>query len=114
MEATGNVLLFVDDNSALHRGARTLLKSKFSHILTAGSDAEADVLLLTNPVTHLMVDYFLGDANTGDHCIRKWRALYPSIRQAILISGSVSEINQTDIDAVYTKPFDFNSITFKP
>ena len=104
------VLLAVDDSQSMPRMYARILMAEFDEVLTANTPKEAEQLLRSNEVTHIICDYDLGkDEPTGVGLLSKWRIAYPTIVRAILITGTdLSLIDKTppEIDSLIIKPID--------
>jgi len=88
-EAERTTLLVVDDESAVCRAVRRLLRDKFDEIVTVETPADADAVLASRPVTHVVCDQCLGPGQPEGLAIASaWRAAYPSIRRLIILTGA--------------------------
>jgi CheY-like chemotaxis protein len=84
-----DVLLVVDDESAVCRAIAKMLKSKVDEVLTAYCPEEAELILASRDVTILICDHRFGtDRDIGLALTAEWRAKYPSIRFAALLTGT--------------------------
>lgn len=105
-----NVLVIVDDREDVRNSFARYFRRHFDQVRTASTPAEAEVELSNfPPPTHLVCDYWLGDAQpVGSVLIAKWKALYPTLQRAALVSGSeLQEIAcPQGVDAVFSKPAD--------
>jgi DNA-binding NtrC family response regulator len=101
------VLLVVDDELEICRMIEKTLARSFDEIHTATTTAEAEPVLKTNTVTHLIVDLYLGkDEPLGNDLIQSWRARYSSIQFAALFTGSSvdDKPDYEGVDGFYRKP----------
>jgi acetyl esterase len=108
MAAPDGCLLIVDDRADVARAFRRYLSRSFAVVLVAATPVAAEALLRASPpVTHLVCDYWLGDAwPVGTELVPRWRREFPSIRRAVPLSGShVRGIAPVPgVDAVLEKP----------
>jgi CheY-like chemotaxis protein len=82
-------LLVVDDESAVCRAMRRMLRGKFDEIVTVETPADAEVVLATRQVTHIVCDQCLGPGQPEGLAIASgWRAAYPSIRKLVILTGA--------------------------
>ncbi|MCP4599821.1 MAG: response regulator [Proteobacteria bacterium] len=101
------ILLVVEDNGQVSKMLKNLLGQEFDVVLVADSPAVAELLLGDHTVTHLLCDRELGPGLPyGEALIREWRERYPSIRRALLVTGTaVAPCRLLDgIDCVLPKP----------
>jgi CheY-like chemotaxis protein len=102
------VLLILDDEIEICRMLQRTLRGGFDevHVATRGTDAEE--VLRGRPVTHMIVDLFLGSEEPlGHELVRIWRDRYPHIRHVLVFTGSsVDERPHVyeGVDAVFGKP----------
>lgn len=90
MADTGKTtLLVVDDESAVCRAVRRLLRDKFDEIVTVETPADAETVLATRQVTHVVCDQCLGPGQPEGLAIAGgWRTSYPSIRRLVILTGA--------------------------
>jgi len=103
------VALVVDDEPIFCRCMSRLLSRDFDEVHVAGTPSEAEVILDTYPVTHLVCDYRLGaDLPPGSVYVDKWRSRYPTITRAILLTGALDYYVKSSegIDSVRAKGID--------
>jgi DNA-binding NtrC family response regulator len=82
-------LLVVDDESSVCRAVRRLLRDKFDEILTVETPADAEAVLASRQVTHLVCDQCLGPGQPEGLAVASgWRATYPSIRKLVILTGA--------------------------
>jgi CheY-like chemotaxis protein len=82
-------LLVVDDESAVCRALRRLLKGRFDAIIAVETPADAEAVLAAQRVTHVLCDQCLGPGQPEGLAIASgWRATYPSIRKMIILTGA--------------------------
>ena len=82
-------LLVVDDESAVCRVMRRMLRGKFGEILTAETPADAEAVLASRQVTHVVCDQCLGPGQPEGLAVAAgWRASYPSIRKLVILTGA--------------------------
>jgi CheY-like chemotaxis protein len=84
-----NILLVVDDESAVCRVVRRLLKKRFDEIVTAETPTDAETVLASHDVTHVICDQVLGPGQPqGLELARGWKTAFPSIRKIIVLTGA--------------------------
>jgi CheY-like chemotaxis protein len=102
-------LLVVDDESAVCRVLRRLLRNKFDDIVAVETPADAEAVLASRPVTHVVCDQCLGPGQPeGLEIASAWRAANPSIRKLIILTGA-NVMNLTalpGVDLVLPKTID--------
>ncbi len=104
---TPRIGLVVDDSAMIVKAISRTLGKSFDQFYGATSPAEAEAILQTHPVSHLVCDFDLGgEYPVGTDLIQKWRSLYPGIVRAIIYSGSQPSLISTtpEVDAVLEKP----------
>jgi DNA-binding response OmpR family regulator len=106
------VLLIVDDYEDMEPLFRRFLRKAFDEVLFARDLDQADALLATHPVTHLVVDYHLGPGGAGGcDIVASWRARVPTIGFAALFSGTrFDQALPAGIDAAFVKPNGFEGL----
>jgi CheY-like chemotaxis protein len=88
-DADRTTLLVVDDESAVGRVLRRLLRERFDEIVAVETPADAEAVLASRPVTHVVCDHCLGAGQPeGLTVASAWRAAYPSIRRLIILTGA--------------------------
>lgn len=106
-------LLVVDDEPDLAPMFRRFLKRDFDEILEAESASQAESLLSSRPITHLVVDATLPDCASGAELIERCRKAAPSVAFAALFSGSAATMPSTaqpGVDGVFQKPDGFEDL----
>lgn len=101
-----DVLLIVDDEERALRAMALISRGHFAEVYTARNQEEAEQHLAAHVVTHLLCDHWLGDASElGVELVRAWRTTYPSIRRAVIITGTDTHkvAATTAVDAVLSK-----------
>lgn len=84
-----DVLLVVDDESAVCRAVKKMLKDRFDEVLSAYSPDEAELILASREVTMVICDHRFGDnQDVGLKLVADWRKKHPSIRRAVLLTGT--------------------------
>jgi ActR/RegA family two-component response regulator len=100
------IALIVDDDRLLCRSVARALKPYFTEVMSATTPAAADEILGRHPITHLISDCVLGDdLPLGVELIPGWRRRCPTIRRAVVFTGSdLSGIYiPTEVDEVVEK-----------
>lgn len=108
------VVLVVDDEPVFCRAMARLLGRSFDAVLLAGTPEEAEQILETNPVTHLVCDYRLGRAlPPGTVFVAKWRERFPNICRAVVFTGALDYYVKAaeGVDAVRAKGIDPSEVT---
>jgi DNA-binding NtrC family response regulator len=103
------ILLVVDDESAVCRALSRILGKLFDEVLTAMNPVEAETVLATRPVTHLVCDHWFGDAESlGYDLAVAWRAEHPGVQRLVLLTGTdTTRIEpHAAIDAIMDKTVD--------
>jgi len=88
---------------------RRLLNGKVDEIITAQTPVDAEVVLKTKPVTHVLCDHFLGPGQpTGLSIAHNWKQNYPSLKKVIILTGTdVNYLSQASgIDKIIPKTVD--------
>ncbi len=99
-------LLVVDDESAVCRALRRMLRGKVDRIVTAETPEDAETVLSSTSVTHLICDHYLGPGQPlGADLAAAWRGRYPSLRRVVILTGKdVEDVEPSqDIDHVLPK-----------
>ncbi len=71
------------------------------------------MILEEHPVTHLLCDRELGRGLPyGEALVREWRERYPSIRRALLVTGTAVAAGRglEGVDCVLPKPVEMGAI----
>jgi CheY-like chemotaxis protein len=105
-ERSPKILLVLDDEATVCRSLQRVLGKTFDEILTAETPADAETILGSRAVTHLLCDHLLGPGQpTGHDLATRWRAEHPSLEQVVLLTGAdVSRLEVSDaIDRVLPK-----------
>lgn len=93
------VLLIVDDERSVCRALSRLLDRKVKEILSATNAMEAEVILQSGRVTHVICDHWFGPGQPlGTDLVTEWKKRYPNIQKAVVLTGT--DINKLDADAV--------------
>jgi len=103
------VLLAVDDDLRVLKTIERLMSKSFDKILTAENALLAEWLLKNTSITHLVVDYDLGENDpNGFKLITKWRTQYPQIGKGIIFTGQEGLTNRAPdyVDLVVNKSAD--------
>lgn len=87
-ETSGSTLLVVDDESAVCRALRRMLRGRVGRIVTAETPEDAEAVLDSTGVTHLICDHYLGPGQPlGMDLAAKWRGRYPTLRRVVILTG---------------------------
>jgi DNA-binding NtrC family response regulator len=111
--ATRATLLVVDDESAVCRALRRMLRGRIGRILTAETPEDAEAALASAEVTHLVCDHYLGPGQTlGADLAAAWRGRHPSLRRVVILTGrDVGDIEPTPgIDCILPKTTDIEQL----
>ena len=94
------VLLIVDDERSVCRALSRLLDRQVKDILSATTPTEAEIILRSGKVTHVICDHWFGPGQPlGVDLVTKWRKSYPTIQKAVVLTGT--DINRLEAgDAV--------------
>ncbi len=88
-ESGKKILLVIDDESSVCRVVRRLLRDKFDDIVAAQTPADAEIVLSSRTVTHVICDHVLGPGQPyGLQLASGWKEAYPSIRKVIVLTGA--------------------------
>ncbi len=84
-----SVLLVVDDESSVCRALARMLKNRVDEIVTAFSPQEAETVLGSRKITHLICDHWFGAGQPlGLNLAGKWKNEHSSIRRAVVLTGT--------------------------
>ncbi len=103
------ILLVLDDEPHIRRMLARFLAPHVTEVLTAATPEEAADILAVRPVTHLIVDYHLGEGTPpGDFLLGEWRGKYPAIQKTMLFTGTdiSRHLRNPAVDVVATKAAD--------
>jgi DNA-binding NtrC family response regulator len=103
------VLLIVDDERSVCRALTRLLDRQVRRIETATNPTEAEIILKTGLITHLICDHWFGPGQPlGIDLVPKWRKLNPSILRAVVLTGmDISKLPLTEgVDRILPKVVD--------
>ena len=88
-ESEKSVLLVVDDESSVCRALSRMLKKDVDEILTAFSPQEAETVLDSRKITHLICDHWFGQGQPlGLDLAAKWKKEHTSLRRVIVLTGT--------------------------
>ena len=83
------VLLIVDDERSVCRALTRLLDRQVRRIETATNPTEAEIILRSGNITHLICDHWFGPGQPlGIDLAARWKATFPSIRRAVVLTGT--------------------------
>lgn len=100
-------VLILDDDARVGKSVARILLCGFDRVFTATTPSQAEALLGSNRVTHLVFDCDLGEGQPkGTDLVSRWRNEYPAIERAVIVTGSrLSEIDPPpEVDVVLSKP----------
>jgi len=106
-------ILLVDDHERTVISVARGLGRIFSNVRTATTPEQAEAILLVEPVGFILCDHNLGKGvPTGCDLIPGWRSRFPSIRRAVLFSGSQPELIKLPpaVDRFLAKPASLDEI----
>ena len=84
-----SILLIVDDESSVCRALSRMLKRHFDRVITAVSPKEAEVILYSNSVTHVICDHWFGAGQPlGLDIAARWKEEFKSIKRAVVLTGT--------------------------
>ena len=93
-----HVVLVVDDERMVLNALARYLRRFFPKVVTATTPLEAESLLRSNAVTHLVCDHWLGPGlPLGIDLVSHWKKDFPSIQKMVLLTGA-------DVDALESPP----------
>ena len=82
-------LLVVDDESTVCRALSRMLGDQVARVLTASSPAEAETVLESQEVTHLICDHWFGPGEpVGLEVASKWKQQYGSLVKVVVLTGT--------------------------
>lgn len=82
------VLLVVDDETAVCRAVARVMRRHFDDVVTAGNAQEAEAVLSTRAVTHLICDHWFGKGQPlGIDLVKVWVEKYASLERVLLLTG---------------------------
>ena len=99
-------LLIVNDDKLVCSHLHRVLKTYFDDVLSARNSAQATEALKLLKVTHVFCEFDLGPLEpNGFDLIVEWRAAYPEIRRAIVVTDvDTSRVAEPqEVDAVVLK-----------
>ena len=103
------ILLVVDDESSVCRALKRLLRDKADEIISAETPADAETILRSKQVTHVICDHLLGPGQPlGIDVASGWKREYPSVQRIALLTGTnLSNLAKPDgIDHLLPKTTD--------
>jgi DNA-binding NtrC family response regulator len=105
MSTNEAVLLIVDDEASVCRALSRILKTKASEIITVQNLSDAELVLDTRDVTHILCDHLLGPGQPrGLDTAIHWKAEYPTIDKIIILTGTDAAFNATPDGIDYVLP----------
>jgi response regulator RpfG family c-di-GMP phosphodiesterase len=82
------VALVIDDDKFTRLMLGRALRQYFDSVFCAYDAAEASWLCETCPITHVVVDYDLGQEMSGPQVVKELKSIRPEIAKVVLCSGS--------------------------
>ena len=83
------VLLIVDDERTVCRALSRLLVGSIKQIQTATTPTEAEIVLRSGRVTHILCDHWFGPGQPlGMDLVTKWKKQYSTIERAVVLTGT--------------------------
>lgn len=83
------ILLIIDDETTVCNALRRLLRSKVDEILIAANSSDAENILNSKPVTHILCDHMLGPGQPkGLEIAQDWKQIHSSIQKIIILTGT--------------------------
>ncbi len=107
------ILLLVDDDSLVLQLLSRVFLPSFDEVLTATNSLDAEILVKTNHITHLVCDHDLGaNEPNGLSLIPHFRKTRPEIERAVLFTGSniTRKAVPSSIDRVVVKTADVDEL----
>ncbi len=104
-----SIVLVVDDESTVCRALSRMLRKQADEILSAISPGEAETVLATRTVTHVICDHWFGSGQPlGLDLVSKWKNEYPSIKRVIVLTGTdISKLEANpNVDCIMDKTVD--------
>ena len=103
------VLLIVDDERSVCRALTRLLDRQIRRIETATNPVEAEIILRSGRITHLICDHWFGPGQPlGMDLVSAWKQKFPSIQRAVVLTGT--DINKlpaaSGVDSILPKVVD--------
>jgi DNA-binding NtrC family response regulator len=84
-----SILLVVDDESSVCRALSRILGKRVDEIISAFSPQEAETVLVSKEVTHLVCDHWFGMGQPlGIDLVVQWKQKHPSIRHVVVLTGT--------------------------
>ena len=103
-------VLVVDDYTQLSRLMARVLSSSFDKVYTTDDPKEAEQILKTHKITHLLCDLYLGacsnlESVSGITFVEFWRKRYSRIQRAVIFTGADTTRLKipAEVDAVVSK-----------
>jgi CheY-like chemotaxis protein len=115
-ESGKTTLLVIDDDTSVCRAIRRLFKGRFNDVVFAETPADAETILASRAVTHVICDHMLGPGRPqGLELASEWKAMFPSIRKVIILTGAnvKSFTTPPGIDLVLPKTIDPEELAAK-
>ncbi|MBN2341250.1 MAG: hypothetical protein JXX29_09975 [Deltaproteobacteria bacterium] len=107
--ASDATLLIIDDESSVCRALSRILRKRAGEIVTAQTIVDAELVLDTKEVTHVLCDHLLGPGQPkGLETAIHWKQEYPSIQKLIILTGTDAAFGDppAGIDKVLPKTTD--------
>ncbi len=106
-------LLIVDDETSVCRALSRMLTNKVDQITYSTSSLEAQTILATQKITHLICDHWFGAGHKlGLDLAVQWRNEFSSIERVVLLTGTDTSMLDVpeEIDFILTKAADSDEL----
>ena len=83
------ILLIVDDETAVCHALCRLLGSRVDEVVMTANISDAESVLRSSRVTHVICDHMLGPGQPkGLDVATNWKEIYPSIQILVVLTGT--------------------------
>ena len=109
MTTENPTLLIIDDEASVCRALGRILRNKVGEIITAQNVADAELILDTRYVSHILCDHLLGPGQPrGLDTAIHWKQEYPEVEKIIILTGTDAAFDEPPegIDHVLPKTTD--------
>jgi DNA-binding NtrC family response regulator len=116
MDAEKITLLIIDDESSVCRAIKRLMRDKADEIIAVQTLQDAETVLASRGVTHVLCDHLLGPGQPrGLDIAVNWKKDYPSLKKVIILTGTRIHLNDDPlpdgIDAILPKATDPDALS---